>query len=433
MKRSPKGLKIDFSGRSLTHFGGLSLLQKYFQKINLRYLLNRHLSFSQRNNRYCVAEEVLALLYPIILGLGRIETFHLLKHNGVFQYLAGLPAYPNPTTLRRFLLRMAPMALSRLRKLHDRMLGTMIDKPSASRKIIFDLDSTVLPLYGKQESATIGYNPAKKGRPSYHPLLCFNGLTRDYWQGELRPGDAHTATGVVELLQAAFGKIPPSVKIKIIRGDKGFYDHKTLEYLESQKALFTVVARMTMPVKRKLSALTYKTYTSGTETSEFIYQPIKWKKAYRFIVIRRPIPEEPSEQLTLFSLGKYSYQVIVTNLRINPLNVWKFYNARAGIELIIKELKGDYPLAKIPTGYFAANDAYFHLQLFAYNLVNWFKRLCLPKEFQKMTLKSLRTQILLVPGELIRTGNKPTLKFPANYWHRDVIEHALKQIDKIKL
>ncbi|MFZ2054799.1 MAG: hypothetical protein WAU81_11455, partial [Candidatus Aminicenantales bacterium] len=78
MKRSPKGLKIEFSGRSLTHFGGLSLLQKYFQKINLRYLLNRHLSFSQRNNRYSVAEEVLALLYPIILGLGRIETFYLL-------------------------------------------------------------------------------------------------------------------------------------------------------------------------------------------------------------------------------------------------------------------------------------------------------------------------------------------------------------------
>jgi len=214
---------------------------------------------------------------------------------------------------------------------------------------------------------------------------------------------------------------------------QGFYDHKTVEYLEREKALFAIVARMTRPIKRKFASLTYKTYTSGTETSEFSYQPTKWKKAYRFIVIRRPIPEEPSDQLTLFSLGKYSYQVIVTNLRINPLNVWKFYNARAGIELIIKELKGDYPLAKIPTKHFAANETYFHLQLFAYNLVNWFKRLCLPKEFQKLSLRSLRAQILLVPGELIRTGNKPTLKFPANYWHREVLEYALKQIDTLKL
>lgn len=430
MKRSPKGLKIAFTGKSLTHFGGLYLLQKFFQKINLRILFNQHLRLPQRNNRYSVAEEMLALLYPIMLGLGRIETFHLLKHNGVFQYLTGLPTYPNPTTLRRFLLRIAPKALGRLRKFHDKLLLEMFQKP---KKVIFDLDSTVLTVYGKQENALIGYNPTKKGRPSYHPLLCFEGITKDFWHGELRPGDAHTSAGVVDLLKDSFMKLPATVKVKIIRGDKGFYNHVTIEYLEAEKALFAIVARITKPIKRKLPVLSYKSYTSGTETSEFTYQPLKWKKPYRFIVIRRPIPEEPSEQLTLFSLGKYSYQVIVTNLKINPLNAWKFYNGRAGVELIIKELKGDYPLAKIPTKHFAANEAYFHLQLFAYNLINWFKRLCLPKEFQKMTLKSLRTQILFVPGELIRTGNKPALKFPANYWYKDVIEHAIKQIDKIKL
>ena len=433
MKYGPKNLQISFSGRNLTHFGGLHLLQKFFQKINLRYLLSHHLRFAQRNNRYSVAEEILALLYPIILGLGRIETFHLLKHNGVFQYLTGLPAYPNPTTLRRFLLPMAPPGLSQLRKLQDKMLLLMIRKPALPKKVIFDLDSTVLTLYGKQEFAAIGYNPAKKGRPSYHPVLCFNGITKDYWHGELRPGDTHTSTGVLEVLRESFGKLPSSVKVKIIRGDKGFYSHRTIEYLESEKALFTIVAKVTRPIKRKLPSLTYRTYSSGTETSEFMYQPIKWGKAYRFVVIRRPIPEEPSEQLSLFSMGRYSYQVLVTNLRINPLNVWKFYNARAGVELIIKELKADYPLAKIPTKHFAANEAYFHLLLFAYNLINWFKRLCLPKSFQPMSLKSLRSQMLFVPGELVRTDNKPMLKFPSNFWYRDIIDYALKQIEEIKL
>lgn|GEM_PF-2032757 len=74
------------------------------------------------------------LLYRIILGLGRIETFHLLKHNGVFQYLTGLPAYPNPTTLRRFLLRMAPGALGRLRKLHEKILSLMNQKPRLAKR-----------------------------------------------------------------------------------------------------------------------------------------------------------------------------------------------------------------------------------------------------------------------------------------------------------
>lgn len=137
----------------------------------------------------------------------------------------------------------------------------------------------------------------------------------------LRAGDVHTSTGILELLEACFSKLPSSVKVVIIRADKGFYDHKTVEYLELKKALFAIVAKVTKPIKAKLSSLSYKKYTSGVEVSEFTYQPVKWKKEYRFVVIRRPIAEEDSDQLSLFTLGKYSYQVIVTNLLLSPLNV----------------------------------------------------------------------------------------------------------------
>jgi hypothetical protein len=431
-KRTPRRVIISFSGDTLTHFGGIYLLQSFFKRLNLRRQLHRHLQFHQRNNRYTIAEEILALIYPISLGLGRIETSHLLKHNGVFQYLTGLPTYPNPTTLRRFLLRMAPLALPKLRNFHDKLLLSMILKPSPPTKVIFDLDSTVLILYGKQEMARIGYNPQKWGRPSYHPLLCFNGITKDFWHGELRPGDTHTATGTVELLKAIFAKLPLSVKIVIIRGDKGFYDHETIEYLESKRALFVIVAKLTSPVKRIISTLSYQVHSSGLETAEFMYQPTKWKKEYRFVVVRRLIPEDPSEQLTLFSMGKYSYQVVVTNMKLTPLHTWRFYNGRAAVELIIKELKGDYPLGKIPTKYFAANEAYFHTLLFSYNLINWFKRLCLPTEFHNMTLKTLRARLLLVPGELIRPDNRPTLKLPANFLYKGAFEHPMRSIEKLK-
>jgi len=431
-KRTPRNLIVSFSGASLTHFGGICLLQFFFKRLTLRKQLRHYLYFPQRNNRYSVSEAILALIYPISLGLGRLETTHLLKHNGVFQYLTGLPAYPDPTTLRRFLLRMAPLALSRLRRFHDRLLLSMIVKPKAPTKVIFDLDSTVLILYGKQEMARIGYNPQKWGRPSYHPLLCFNGITKDFWHGELRPGDTYTATGTVELLKAVFAKLPSSVKSVIIRADKGFYDHETIEYLESNKALFVIVAKLTAPVKRTISTLSYQIHSSGLETAEFMYQPTKWKKEYRFVVVRRLIPEDPTEQLTLFSMGKYSYQVIVTNTKLTPLHVWRFYNGRAAVELIIKELKGDYPLAKIPTKHFAANEAYFHTLLFSYNLINWFKRLCLPKEFQNMTLKTLRARLLLIPGELVRSKNRPTLKLPTNLLYKNAFEYALNRLEKLQ-
>jgi hypothetical protein len=54
----------------------------------------------QRNNRYSGGEMLLALLYPMILGLERIETTQLLRENGVFQYLTGLPSYPDATPAR---------------------------------------------------------------------------------------------------------------------------------------------------------------------------------------------------------------------------------------------------------------------------------------------------------------------------------------------
>lgn len=52
-------------------------------------------------------QSLLALLYPMVLGLGRVETTDLLRRSGVFQTLTGLPTYPDPTALRRFLRRFA--------------------------------------------------------------------------------------------------------------------------------------------------------------------------------------------------------------------------------------------------------------------------------------------------------------------------------------
>jgi hypothetical protein len=431
-RRTPRNLRAVFSAQTLTHFGGRYLLQQFFKRLQLRKLLQHDVHFPQRNNRYSVAEMLLALMYPMMLGLGRIEATHLLRHNGVFQYLTGFPTYPDPTALRRFLLRMAPFALRKLRTLHDRLLSQIVQSSAPTTRFTFDLDSTVLVLYGKQEEARIGYNPRKKGRPSYHPLLCFEGHTQDFWHGELRPGNAHTASGARALLEACFAKLPPSARFVFIRADKGFYDHKLIEWIEDRKARFVIVARLTPPIKRKLSALRYSTLPSGIATAEFEYQPHGWSHLYRFVVIRRPKPEDPTDQLSLFPIGRYVYQVLVTNLSLQPINLWRFYNDRAAVELIIKELKGDSPLTKIPTHHFLANEAYFQLLLFSYNLINWFKRLCLPERFHTMTLRTLRAQLLLIPAELVRVDNRPILTLASNFLHQEAWTYATETMKNLR-
>ena len=122
---------------------------------------------------------------------------------------------------------------------------------------------------------------------------------------------------------------------------------------------------------------------------------------------------------------------MVTNLDLQPLNLWRLYNDRAGIELIIRQLKGDYGVGAIPTRHFFANEACFHLLLLAYNLINWFKRLCLPPEVQSATLQTLRERALLVPAQLVRTGNRPRLLLavtePDEIW-----KYALRKIERLK-
>jgi hypothetical protein len=424
---------VTFGAKTLTHYGGVYLVHRFLTRIGLKHAVAHDIRVVQRNNRYSVGEMLLAVLYPMILGLERIETTQLLGQNGVYQYLTGLQSYPNPTTLRRFLLRIAPTALPKLRTLHDRFLARMTAHPHPPSRLVFDVDSTVLVLYGKQEQAKVGYNPIKRGRPSYHPLLCFEGRSKDFWQGELRPGDAHTARGTLDLLTACFAKIPAGVRLVIVRADKGFYDHTLIEWLERRRARFVIVARLTAPIKRKLAHLRYVSPSRGIEVAEFRYQPIRWPHPSRFVVIRRLQPEESTNQLTLFKLGKYHYQVLVTNLPLQPLNLWRFYNDRAGVELLIKQLKGDYALGSIPTRHFFANETYFHLLLLAYNLVNWFKRLCLPPDLQRATLQTLRHKVLLMPAQLRRTENRPSLALPASGPREAAWQYALQKIERLKL
>lgn len=421
-----------FGGDHLTRYGGVFLLHRFFHQLRLRRRFHESLRFAQRNNTYSIPEMVMALLYPMILGLGRVEMTDLLRRNGVFQTLTGLPAYPDPTALRRFLRRFATRGLPKLRRLHDQLLTQLWQRPRPLTRVLFDLDSTVLTVYGRQEQARIGYNPRQHGRPSYHPLLCFEGQTRDFWHGELRPGDAHTAEGAVALLEACCAKIPETVRQIRVRADPGFYDHKIVEAIEARRGKFVIAARLTAPLKRQIPGLSYTEVRRGLAVAECQYQPQRWPRPYRFVVVRKTLPEEDSPQTALFTVGRYTYRAFVTTLHVWPLAVYRFYNDRAAVELIIKELKADYPLAKIPTGQFAANEAYFHLLLFAYNLVNWFKRLCLPAEDQSLTLGTLRRRLLMIPGELVRTSHGPALRLPSLPTEQESIRYALHRLSRLQ-
>jgi hypothetical protein len=234
------------------------------------------------------------------------------------------------------------------------------------------------------------------------------------------------------MLEDIFGKLPKGIVPVRVRADGAFFDHQIVEFIEKHRAFYVIVARLTSPLKRRLGALRYRPIAHDIWGAEFRYCPQRWHHDHRFVVIRRPIPEEPSAQLHLFQMGRYTYQVFVTNLTLTPLHLWRFYNQRATAELIIRELKDAYALGKIPTKDFHANEAFFQIVLLAYNLLNWFKRLCVPPRWQRMTLRRMRQRLFVVPAQLVRPAGVPTLRIAPGYAYGEEFLNILKRIKSVR-
>ena len=122
MRYSPRNIEIAFGHTGLTHYGGILFFNEFIRMLQLRRFLTRHLRYPRCNQDYQLSQMILSLVYPIILGLDRLETASLLRSNGTFQYLTGLPSCPSPQSLRRFLLQAAPDFREQLHHVNDYLL-----------------------------------------------------------------------------------------------------------------------------------------------------------------------------------------------------------------------------------------------------------------------------------------------------------------------
>jgi Transposase DDE domain group 1 len=431
MRRSPRNLQIAFDHRGLTHFGGVHFFHEFLQVLQIRHFLSRNLRYPRRNRRYSLSQMILALMYPLVLGLDRLETASFLRSNGTFQYLTGLPNFPDPQTLRRFLHQAPDSFREQMNGVNNRLLQTFIHLPDHRSRLIFDLDSTVITVFGRQENAEVGYNPRYRGKRSYNPLLCIEANSSYLWDTELRPGNAGTWDGGVELMATCFVNVPRDIRELRVRADAGFGFNPVLEILDARAAQYAVVARLTQAFKRLLPGLRYESVNQQWEMAEFEYRPHGWPQARRFVVARRFIPGE-DVPTTLFTLGRYMYRAWVTNMNLTPAGVWHFYDGRAGMEPRICELREDFALRKIPTASFAANSLYLEIVRLAYNLVTAFQRNCLEESWQTLTLQKLRYKLFLLPGELTRPHNRPILRLKESPILRDLAHNILKKVNRLK-
>ena len=227
---------------------------------------------------------------------------------------------------------------------------------------IMDTDTTVKPLYGKQEGAVVSYNPTKPGRPShtYHTYL-MAGL-RQVLGVEVHAGNEHAAKhtqpGLLKILDA----LPEGRKPKLVRGDCAFGNDPLMTALEERQQPYLSKLKLSKNVKRHISRLFRESGWSdagqGWEGKDGTLTLTGWNRERRVVVLRRPITgdvvlagEDNGQQLLGFieanrrdgkQITGYEYAVLVTNTDYEVLSLGQLYRDRADAENAFDELKNQW-------------------------------------------------------------------------------------------
>jgi hypothetical protein len=422
MPKGPRQFQFLFGATGLTRYGGLLLFQQFWKSLGLKRFLQTYVRWPPYGYRaYHPADLFLAHLFAIVAGIGRVESTQSLIHNGLIPPLLGLPDLPHRDTLRSFLWRFGPAHLRRLQGSHDKLRAVLMPRLGLRYSAVVDADTTALMTYGHQEGVAVGYIPKRRhGKPSYAPLLSSEGRSGLSLGAELRAGNLHSSTGARPFLKPILDKLPSTIAATRtrVRLDASFYEKAIAHPLDAARVGYAVVARMTAPLRRRMVAARYHEFAQGWEAAEFGYTPFHWQGEHRFIAVRRPATLEPEDiQRRLFTYQRYTYhhRALVTNLDLTPGAVYRFYCDRGFQELLLREFKDAYQLAKIPTRSFWANAVYLELILWAYDLVLSFQQLCLPPEVQHWNISTLRRELWWLPAEWVKRENRNYLRLPAWY------------------
>jgi hypothetical protein len=243
----------------------------------------------------------------------------------------------------------------------DRHLGesvaALLDVPW-----ILDVDTTVKPLYGKQEGAVISYNPKKPGRPShtYHTYL-MAGL-RLVVGAEVHAGDQHAGSHSLPGLLKILDALPPERRPKIVRGDCGFGSDPIMGPLEERRQPYLFKLRLSKNVKRHIERVFWDAGWSdagqGWEGKDGRLRLTGWPAERRVVVLRRPLKGEvllaqdgdgqgllgfvATDRKTGKRVTGYEYAVLVTNLEHEILALGQLYRDRADAENAFDELKNQW-------------------------------------------------------------------------------------------
>lgn len=235
-----------------------------------------------------------------------------------------------------------------LARINRELIGR-VEAIDSRQRVVLDMDSTEIPVYGRQEQSA--YNGHFEST-CYHPLLLFN---RDGAcpTAKLRPRKVHSAEGWQELLLPEIERQQKQGQQVVFRAEAAFAKPEIYEALEERGVKYAIRLPANDRLERDLAELL--TRPGGRATSRW------WLREL-------PVPSSQLDQGPAGSgqgrvpgcpLGRGTLPAggfIVTNLETDSRAVVRFYYKRGTAEQWIKEGKQAVKMTRLSCHRFRANE-----------------------------------------------------------------------------
>jgi len=207
---SGDGFSVGFTDREVTAWGGLALLKRMLDSMEFQQAVaGWGLPESGSNRGYPALQLVEQFIVSIWCGACRFAHAEVVRLDRTLTRLFGWKCAAEFKAIQRLFARFDMLANERVLAESYRWF---FGKLASLSRLTLDLDSTVVTRNGEQEGASRGYNPAKHGRASHHPLLAFVAQARlvaNFW---LRPGNAASANNVLQFLESTLTHLAAQVQ-----------------------------------------------------------------------------------------------------------------------------------------------------------------------------------------------------------------------------
>jgi hypothetical protein len=424
-------LRVDFQGSGITSDGGLILVRELDERLGFGELIAQNLTDSRRgkNTQLPLADLFRQSVYSRIAGYEDLNDAERLLQDPTFRLIGSEKIWERGAALT-----------SRLQAFETEMLGEeenfaglacmnreLIGKAEAldsPQRVVLDMDSTEIPVYGQQEQSA--YNGHFEST-CYHPLLLFN-REGDCLAAKLRPGNVHSAEDWEELLLPEIERQQKLGKDVVFRADAAFAKAEICETLEERGVKYAIRIPANDSLERDIAELLTRPVGRPSHKpvvwyKSSLYQAASWKTARRGVA------------KVEFHCGELFPRVgfIVTNLETDSRGVVRFYNKRGTGEQWIKEGKQAVKMTRLSCHRFRWNEVRLWLSLIAYNLGNLWRRLVLPKRSDNWSLTSLQQRLVKTGGRLVKHARYCWLMLAESHLTRRLFGGMVRRMEALPM